>query len=109
MDDQTTPNQDTEQPTDDQDTILVVSAPAGSRGVLSRKLRVEELAVNVNLFIDQIGSVLEKTPDKVGKFQFVELELHAEITAKGALAVLGTGGEAGATGGIKFVFRKTVE
>ena len=51
MDDQISPNQESEQSTDDQDTILVVSASTGSRGVLSRKLKVEELAVNVNLFI----------------------------------------------------------
>lgn len=104
MDDQPTPQ--SEDSAEDEETIVVVSAPSGNRGVLSRKLKVDELALNINLFINQIGTVLEKTPDKVGKFEFVEFEVHAEINAKGAVALLGTGGEAGATGGIKFVFRK---
>jgi hypothetical protein len=107
MSNQKNPDEEPDDTTETEDTILVISAPVGSRGSLTRKLKVEELSVNINLFLDQMGSVLEKTPHKLGKFQFVELEIHAEITAKGALAILGTGGEAGATGGVKFVFRKT--
>jgi len=50
---------------------------------------------------------LEKTPEKLGKFQFEEFEVYAEITGKGTLAILGTGGEIGATGGLRFVFRRS--
>jgi hypothetical protein len=33
--------------------------------------------------------------------------VYAEITGKGTLAILGTGGEVGATGGLRFVFRRS--
>ncbi len=33
--------------------------------------------------------------------------VHAEVTAKGSLAILGSGGEVGATGGLRFVFRRS--
>jgi len=90
------------------DTIWVVAADPSTTRRMRRitELKVEELSVNVNLFLEQIGSVLDKTPENLGSFQFVEFEVHAEISAKGVLAVLGTGGEAGASGGLKFIFRR---
>ena len=92
----------------DKDIIWIVTG--GSLATRGRrretKLKVEDLSVNVNLFLEQMGGVLQKTPDNLGKFEFVEFEVHAEVSAKGMLAVLGTGGEAGATGGLKFVFRR---
>ena len=72
-----------------------------------KQIKVEELALNVNLFIEQMGSILAKTPEKVGNFHFDEFEVSAEITGKGSLAIFGTGGEIGATGGMRFVFRRT--
>jgi hypothetical protein len=92
----------------DNDTIWVVTADLGAtRGFAgATKLKLGELSENVNRFVEQMGSVLRKTPEVVGKFQLVDFEIHAEVSAKGTLAVLGTGGEAGAAGGIKFVFRR---
>jgi len=88
-------------------TIIVVASEEGMvRGGTSKRLNVEELSVNVNVFLEQMRSVLEKAPTHVGKFQFAEFEVHADITAKGSLALLGTGGEVGASGGLKFVFRR---
>ena len=58
------------------------------------------------MFIDQVGNLLAKTPEKVGKFEFEEFEVYAEITAKGVLAILGTEGEVGASGGLRIVFRR---
>ena len=92
----------------EKDTIWVVTGETViTRGGGMKQLKVEELAVNVNLFIEQMGSILEKTPEKVGKFHFDEFEVSAEITGKGSLAILGTGGEVGATGGLRFVFRRS--
>jgi hypothetical protein len=88
-------------------TIIVVTSEEGMvRGGTSRRLNAEELSVNVNLFLEQMSGVLEKAPTQIGKFQFAEFEVHADITAKGSLALLGTGGEVGASGGLKFVFRR---
>jgi len=72
-----------------------------------KQLKVEELSVNINLFIEQLGDLLDKTPEKLGKFNFAEFEVYAEITGKGTVAILGTGGEVGATGGLRFVFRRS--
>lgn len=91
----------------DKDTIWVVTSESiTTRGGGLKPLKLEELSVNVNLFIEQMGTILEKTPENVGKFHFEEFEVHAEVTGKGTLAVFGTGGEVGAAGGIKFVFRR---
>src|SRR5215471_3095930 len=92
----------------DKDTILVVTGDTGStRGGGVKPFRVDELSVNVNLFIEQMGNILEKTPEKLGKFNFEEFEVYAEITGKGTIAILGTGGEVGATGGLRFIFRRS--
>jgi len=95
----------------DKDNIeVIVSEPLATRGggaKQAKPLKVEVLADNVNLFIGQMGEILEKTPEKLGKFHFEELEVHAEITGKGTLALFGTGGELGASGGLRFVFRRS--
>jgi hypothetical protein len=91
-----------------QDTIWIVTDDTSTkrRGSGRTALKIEEFSTNVNLFINQLGGVLENTPETLGKFQFVEFEVYAEVSAKGTLSVLGTGGEAGAKGGLKFVFRR---
>jgi hypothetical protein len=92
----------------DEDTILIITGDqVGTRAGGFKSLKVEELAANVRLFIKQIGHVLEQTPKTLGDFHFEELEISAEITAKGSLAILGTGGEVGGTGGLRFVFRRS--
>ena len=53
-----------------------------------------------------MDEVMTKTPETVGKFQLAEVEVSAEITTKGQVVLWGVGGEVGAGGGIKFVFRK---
>ena|SRR5438552_3566779 len=93
------------------DTILVVTSEAtltrGPGG--AQPLEVEKLSVNVNLFVQQMGKVLESTPEKLGKFHFDEFEIHAEISADGTIAVLGSGVHAGVGGGLRFVFRRSNE
>ena len=86
---------------------VVTKEEVSKRGRGLKQLKAEELSKNVNLFIDQVGNLLAKTPEKLGKFEFEELEVYGEITAKGVLAILGTGGEVGASGGLRFVFRRS--
>ena len=91
------------------DEILVVTgdpAVTGTRGGGPQPLKVEELAVNVNLFVQQVGKVLESTPESLGKFHFEEFEIHAEINADGTIAILGSGVHAGMSGGLRFLFRR---
>jgi hypothetical protein len=94
----------------EQDKIWIVTSDAlVTRGSGPKQLKVEELAVNVNIFLNQMGNLLENTPERIGGFQFDEFEVHAEITTQGTIAVLGTGMQAGATGGLRFVFRRKNE
>lgn len=79
---------------------------ASMRGSGEQTLKVEELAVNVNLFVQQMGKVLENTPEMLGKFHFDEFEIHAEVSADGKIAILGTGVQAGVGGGLRFLFRR---
>ena len=89
------------------DTILIKTSGASDmRGFRPTELQVEDLSVNVNLFLEQMQTILEKAPAKLGKFEFAEFEIQAEVSAKGQLVLLGTGGEAGITGGLKFVFKR---
>jgi hypothetical protein len=92
------------------DEIWIVTSDSsttrGGGGRLKQQ-SVDELSININLFLEQMGNVLEKTPEKIGKFHFEEFEVHAEVTAQGTIAVLGTGLQASTTGGLRFVFRRS--
>lgn len=78
----------------------------GTRGGGLQQMKVQELAVNVHAFIQQVGKILESAPDTLGAFHFDEFEIHAEISADGTVALLGSGVHAGASGGLRFVFRR---
>lgn len=93
----------------DKSTIWVVTSEPGATrsGGRLKQQNVEELSININLFLEHMGNVLDKTPENIGKFHFEEFEVHAEVTAQGTIAVLGTGLQAGATGGLRFVFRRS--
>ena len=91
----------------DEDTILIITDnQGGTRSVGGFKVKADELAENVQTFVKQIGDILEQTPERLGHFQFEELEVHAEVSVKGTLAILGTGSELSGTGGLRFVFRR---
>jgi hypothetical protein len=91
-----------------QDTILVRTGGLDDvRGKSSKEIQVEVLGENVNLFITQIGSILEKSPDPIEKFKLTQITVAAEISAKGSLVLLGTGVETEGKGGITFVFTRT--
>jgi hypothetical protein len=76
--------------------------------VNKKELDVATLSNSMNLFLAQLETMLEQTPESVGKFRFEEFEISAEVTAQGTLAILGTGLQAGATGGLRFVFRRAI-
>jgi hypothetical protein len=91
----------------DKDTILVsIAGTTVTRGRVPKKLEVEVLAENLNLFLTQMEGVLEKAPEEVGKFKFTEFAVSAEISAKGQLVLVGSGVEAAGKGGITFKFER---
>lgn len=92
-----------------EDTILVHTADEtitrrGGGGVT--ELKVGVLAENVKLFLSQIESILEGTPEEVGNFRFTEIVVSAEVSGSGKLALFGSGIEGGAKGGLTFKFQK---
>ena len=90
----------------EQDKMWVVTGEPVATRAGAKQLKVDELAVNVSLFLEQMKGILDKAPETLGKFNFEEFEVHAEITAQGAIAILGTGVQASAAGGLRFVFRR---
>jgi len=92
----------------DKQTIQVVTAPSTAvRGRSSvKELAIDTLADNVESFLKKVGNILDKAPDAIGKFQLAEFAVSAEISANGKLTLLGIGGEAGASGGITFTFKR---
>ena len=78
----------------------------GETSIKKIDIDADQLAINVNLFLTQMGNVVAKTPDEVGKLTLSEIEVSAEINGKGQVVLWGVGGEIGASGGIKFIFRK---
>ncbi|WP_448573963.1 Pepco domain-containing protein [Trichothermofontia sp.] len=93
----------------DDDVILVrtsadTTVRRGSDGL--KELKVSELAENVQAFLNHIGVILEKAPEKVGEFSLTELSVSAEISTKGQLILLGSGVEAGAKGSLTFKFQR---
>lgn len=88
-------------------TIIVNTSRSTSvRGRLDKEIKVEVLEKNINLFITQVGVILDKTPDKLDKFKLTQISVTAEISAKGSLVLLGSGVETEGKGGITFVFSR---
>jgi len=91
------------------DKILVrTSDDTIRRGESPSELKVEVLADNINVFLNQIESILKNSPDKVGKFQFTEFSVCAEVSASGKLILLGSGLETGVKGSLTFKFERKV-
>jgi len=71
------------------------------------RIKLDDLATNVQAFTRQMEKVLLETPAKLGDFEFAEFEVSAALSAKGGLSICGlAGAEAGAQGGLKFVFKR---
>ena len=91
------------------DTILVQTVDAEiKRGPRSgvKELNVQVLGDNVNLFLSQMETVLEKSPEEVGKFKLTKFVVMAEVSATGKLVIMGSGGEASAKGALTFEFER---
>jgi len=78
----------------------------GARRISATKLDVDVLAENVNVFLADVEKMLAKAPEDVGKFKLTEFTVSAEVSAKASLVLLGTGVEAGGSGGLTFKFER---
>src|SRR5436305_13373277 len=64
------------------------------------KLSTSQLQSNLGEFLDALEEVVQRIPAALGDFSVDTVALSAEISAKGTVSLVGTGGEIGATGGI---------
>ena len=94
-------------------TITVLTAaPIVTRGlgdILYQRnaLQSHVLANNINVFLVQMGTVLDEVPESVGGFRLTEISVSAEITAEGKVVLCGVGGNIGISGGLEFVFKRS--
>ena len=97
-------------------TILVISSVGGvaeekrtERGIggklvsnVVHSVSVSVLKKNMESFFNQIREILETGTDQVGAFQVSEIEVSAQISGEGQVALMGSGAKIEAQGGIKF-------
>ena len=98
------------------DTILVISAVGGAaeekrpeRGFggnlvnsVVHGVSVSVLKQNMESFFHQIKEILDAGTDRVGAFQISQIEVCAQISGEGQVALMGSGVKVEAQGGIKF-------
>lgn len=98
------------------DTILVISpvndlagpkrTERGIAGTLAsnvaHSVSVPMLKQNMDSFFNQIREILDSGADCAGAFQVSEIEVCAQISGEGQVALMGSGAKIEAQGGIKF-------
>lgn len=98
------------------DTILVISSVEGSiegkrteRGIggklastMVQGVSVSMLKRNMDIFFHQINEILQNGADRIGEFHISEIEVCAQISGQGQVALMGSGAKIEAQGGIKF-------
>ena len=67
----------------------------------------ETLRDSLRKFMSSLEEALQGTPINVAGYEVEELQLALEVTAKGSVALLGTGGEVGGKGGITLTLRRS--
>jgi hypothetical protein len=104
--------------------ILVISAigkgpgvepTRPERGIIPEKFLAETVSAvnasvlkqNMAVFFKNLRDILSTDVEKIGAFEIKEVEISAQITADGQVALLGSGVKIEAQGGIKFVFHRT--
>ena len=70
------------------------------------KLSSDQLRDNLGEFLDSLEKVVQRIPGAMGGFSVETVTLSAEISAKGTVSLVGTGGEVGATGGIAITLKR---
>jgi hypothetical protein len=64
------------------------------------KVKAETLQSNLQALLDKLSGVLQSLPAEIGQYSLSEMTLAVSVTAKGAVSLLGSGGEVTGQGGI---------
>lgn len=70
------------------------------------EIPVEALRSRVAEFLDSMREVLGQVPATIGEFHLDQVQISAEVSAKGHISLLGAGGELAGKGGLTFTFRR---
>jgi hypothetical protein len=57
-------------------------------------------------FVDSVREVITGLPEAVGKYQLDQVTVTAEVSAKGQISLLGSGGEIAGKSGLTFTFTR---
>lgn len=67
---------------------------------------VDVLRQRVTDFLHNLRDVLGQAPATVGDFDLDQIQVSAEVSAKGHISLLGAGGELAGKGGLTFTFKR---
>jgi hypothetical protein len=70
------------------------------------RLDPRELQARLEEFLDSMREVINGIPARLGDFEVASVTLTAEISAKGSVNLLGTGGELAGKGGLTFTLHR---
>ncbi|TPQ20663.1 Pepco domain-containing protein [Streptomyces sporangiiformans] len=71
------------------------------------EIPAEELQSRLGDFVATMRGVIASLPQKAGEFQLNEVTFSAEVSAKGTVSLLGSGGELAGQAGITFTFTRS--
>jgi len=69
-------------------------------------VKVATLKDRLRHFLSAMQEVVSDTPNEFGQFGLESITISAEVSAKGQVGLLGTGGEASGKGGITFTLKR---
>ena len=95
------------------DTIPVVGRQdLDTRGLIQlnifehQEVKVSALTQQMQKVVGGLKEVFQDLPVQLGEFRLTEMQIALEISAKGTVSVLGSGGEIGGKGGITLKLTK---
>ncbi len=68
---------------------------------------VEKLGDEVRAFMRAMESIIGQLAEEVGNYHMETISVTAEVSAKGKVSLLGSGGEVGGKGGLTFTFKRS--
>ena len=71
-----------------------------------RSVPLEQLGRQFNDFVQNMREVVGRVPASMAGFRIDEISFTAEVSAKGTVNLLGTGGEVAGNGGITITLRR---
>lgn len=77
-----------------------------TRQVARNVIDVETLGNQVQAFMDAMAEIIGKLTKEVGNYHMETIAVTAEVSAKGQVSLLGTGGEVAGKGGLTFTFKR---